>query len=94
MRARWIGTGIESYEQLTQQGDVGLGAENYHYSVMVRCPVCDDLHIVDHRWTWDQATLTITPSVAVGPWSRADNVEHFCHWNLTNGEFLIHGDTR
>jgi hypothetical protein len=69
-------------------GSVAVGAENYHHNILVICPVCHDLHIVDpERWTLNEATLTISPSVLV------INYRGICHWNLTNGEFIIHGDS-
>lgn len=96
MKARWIGEGIESYEALTQPGDIGIGAENYHGNLMVCCPCCGQLHVVTiHEgqgplcWAWDQSTLTLSPSVRVGPSYRGV----VCHWNITAGEFIIHGDS-
>jgi hypothetical protein len=94
MKARWIAADIDTYEALTQPGDIAIGAENFHYNLMVNCPVCYDLHVVnitqpDSRahWDWDQATLTLSPSVRVMCCAET------CHWNLTHGEFIIHGDS-
>lgn len=96
MNARWIGSDIDTCEKLTEPGDIGIGAENYHHSLMVNCPICHRLHVVDiigstypnPRWTWDQSSLTASPSYKLTHHTGA-----VCHWNITNGEWVIHGDS-
>jgi Family of unknown function (DUF6527) len=90
MKGRFCGIGIGSGDDLEQPGDFGFGAENYHFNFMVCCPVCHDLHLASvavGRWKWEQATMTLSPSVKVTSYRGV------CHWNLTNGEFIIHGDS-
>jgi Family of unknown function (DUF6527) len=97
VKARWIGTDVGSCADLPQPGDIAIGAENYHDCLMVKCPICHRLHVVDiigstypnPRWKWDQSTLTMVPSLRVGPYDDGT----ICHWNLTNGEFIIHSDS-
>lgn len=97
MRARFIGHGVDTYEALTVPGDMAIGAANYHYCLMVCCPICHDLHVVDikgstypnPRWTFDEATLSLSASLAVNQGSLTE----CCHWSLDNGEFTIHGDS-
>ena len=95
-RARYLGAGISTYATLDQTGDVAIGAWNYHENVMVRCPVCDTLHVVPTfdstgsysvRWNWYPQTVTLAPSV------RVSGHRGVCHWTLTNGIFTIHGDS-
>lgn len=96
MRARWIGTDIVTRETLTQTGDVGIGADNYHFHLLVRCPICDDLHPVPipcstgtrEPWAFNVATITLSPSVRVAAGHRG-----VCHWTLTNGVFTLHADS-
>ncbi|MDB5095481.1 MAG: hypothetical protein JWO85_3582 [Candidatus Eremiobacteraeota bacterium] len=97
MTARFIGKDVDSFEALSLPGDIAIGADNYHRCLMVNCPICHRLHVVDimgstypnPRWTWDEATLTASPSYKLT--SGCDGA--ICHWNLTNGEFIIHGDS-
>jgi hypothetical protein len=94
MKARWIGENVvDGFETFVVPGDVGTGAENWHYNVLVCCPVCHELHVVEthepKRWEWNRTALTITPSYM----TRGGGREGVCHWNLTNGEFIIHGDS-
>jgi hypothetical protein len=96
VNARWIGDGIEDRAWLPEPGDIGIGAANYHHCLMVHCPICHWLHVVDivgstypnPRWTWDKATLTASPSYKL--WDHTGAV---CHWTLTNGVFIIHEDS-
>lgn len=95
MKAHWIGTGIKTCADLTQPGDIGIGAENYHHDLLVICPLCESLHVAAltdeggrKPWGWNQDTLTLTPSYKC--WTHNGGI---CHWNLTNGEFVIHGDS-
>lgn len=101
MKARWVGTAIGGGEKsadeiLREPGDIGIGAENYHFCLLVCCPVCGEMHAVDivgstypnPRWSWDGITLTAAPSFKV---TRFDGA--ICHWTLTNGEFTIHEDS-
>lgn len=95
MLARWSGTNIGSGRALSACGDVGIGAENYHFNLLVRCPVCADIHVVPIpcstggriSWEFNVATITLSPSV------RIDGHRGVCHWTLTNGVFVIHTDS-
>jgi|SRR6185503_3477459 len=92
MNARWMGTDIDHYAVLSRPGDVGIGAENYHFNLMVCCPVCEALHVVTiapaaNRWRFDQAAMTLVPSV------RVTHSLGVCHWNLTDGVFIVHADS-
>lgn len=93
MKARFIGT-TGTFDDLPQPGDIAIGHPNYHGGLMVNCPICHRLHVVNFtdpartKWDWDQATLTLFPSVAID-----QGTDNCCHWNLTNGEFIIHGDS-
>ena len=104
MKARWAGAAIGGGEKsareiLMQPGDIGLGAENYHYNLLVNCPICRELHVVDieggvgpsggpGRWSWDGLALTAAPS-----YKLTHHTGEICHWTLTNGEFTIHPDS-
>ncbi|HEY5590705.1 MAG TPA: hypothetical protein VIK55_06765 [Paludibacter sp.] len=46
------------------------------------CPGCHTGHFFDKRWTLDEATKTVKPSMNV------NNEE--CHFNITNGEIIYH----
>ena len=89
MKARWmgenIGNGFEVIE--AEPGNIGRGAENWHNYLLVCCPVCHRLHVVDERWKFDRRALTLTPSV------KCEGHRGVCHWNLTNGEFIVHADS-
>jgi hypothetical protein len=93
MKARFIGS-TGSFDDLPKPGDIAIGHPNYHGGLMVNCPVCHGLHVVNFtdanrlRWDWGQATLTLSPSVKITHHDRT-----ICHWNLINGEFIIHGDS-
>lgn len=95
MRARWLGSDIVTRETLPEPGDVGIGADNYHFNLLVRCPVCHGLHPVPipcstgdrEPWEFNVATITLAPSVRV-----AGN-RGVCHWTLTNGVFTIHSES-
>ncbi len=96
MNARFVGKNIGQWRDLPQPGDIAIGAENYHHGLMVNCPVCHDLHVVNipgghsgFAWRWDEATLTLTPSVVF----TGGRPVRRCHWNLTNGVFVIHADS-
>jgi hypothetical protein len=96
VKARWLGDDLDSYEDLEKPGDIGIGAENYHYGLMVQCPVCYELHVAPIRndqgyrvvWEWNQSTLTLSPSYRCESPQRG-----VCHWNLTNGDFIVHSDS-
>jgi hypothetical protein len=93
MKARWMGTDLASSDDVPEKGDIGLGAANYHGGLMICCPVCGWLDVINCtdpnrlKWDWDQATLTLSPSVKVTAGAS------ICHYNLTNGVFIIHGDS-
>lgn len=100
MKARFIGKDVSTFAALTEVGDMAIGAENYHHNLMVRCPICHQLHVVDlttgtgprggpGRWTFDEATLSLSASLAVNQGSSTN----YCHWSLNNGEFTIHADS-
>lgn len=99
MNARWMGEGITDTRDLKEPGDIGIGAENYHLSLLVRCPVCHRSHIAAIQtstggapvWSWDQSTLTLSPSYRTE--RTFGDGQGVCHWNLTNGVFQIHGDS-
>lgn len=101
MKARFVGTNVGTCATLTQPGDVALGAENYHFCLMVNCPVCHELLVVDivgsthptPRWVFDKATLTLTGNGGSSSVMVNGGTDHSCHWNLTNGEFIIHADS-
>ncbi|MDE2106891.1 MAG: hypothetical protein KGL39_57280 [Patescibacteria group bacterium] len=87
---------IEDPDQLAEPGQMGIGADNYHRCLCVNCPICHRLHVVDiigstypnPRWTFDRNTMTVSPSYKLTHWTGA-----ICHWNITNGEWVIHGDS-
>jgi len=93
MQARWIGPGIENPESLTQVGDIATGAENYHGNLLVRCPICEDVHVISINkgdgvgWQWNESTLTIAPS------AKITGQNGVCHWTLTKGFFVIWPDS-
>ena len=100
MKARFLGHDVNQYAMLTEPGDMAIGAANYHHNLMVRCPICHRLHVVDittgtkpsggpGRWTFDEATLTLSASFACNQGSLTE----YCHWSLANGEFTIHPDS-
>jgi hypothetical protein len=100
VNARWIGTDIGESDKLTQVGDIAIGAANYHAHFMVLCPCCERLHVVrindeggsGPSWSWNQETLTLSPSVRVTyPTLKGEGPT--CHWTLTNGVFNIHPDS-
>jgi hypothetical protein len=100
MKARFIGENVDTRDVLTEPGDIALAAANYHGGLMVKCPVCHDLHVINFTdmarlcWSWDRSSLTLSPSFkATMPPLVAGNPNDVCHWNLTNGEFVIHGDS-
>lgn len=88
-----MGTDLASGDDVPERGDIGIGAENYHGGLMIRCPLCGYLDVINFadpnrmRWDWNQSTLTLSPSVMVTA------AKAICHYNLTNGEFVIHGDS-
>lgn len=91
-----MGTDIVTREQLDRPGDVGIGADNYHFSLIVRCPICEDIHVIaipcsigNPRlvWEFNVSTLTVVPSF------RAAGHRGVCHFTLTNGVFTIHADS-
>lgn len=95
MQARFIGVNIESGDQLPNPGDIGIGAANYHHSLLVRCPHCSELEVVNIVpgvgklcWTWDQSTLTMHPSYLIQHYTGC-----VCHWTLVNGVFTIYPDS-
>ena len=47
------------------------------------CPACGRGHYFDKRWTLDEKSKTVTPSMNV------NNEE--CHFNITNGKIIYHG---
>ncbi len=96
MKARWMGTDLASPKDVPEPGDIGIGAANYHHCLLVNCPICHQLHVVDikgstypePRWMFDPTSLTVSPSYKLTHHTRA-----ICHWNLTNSEWVIHGDS-
>lgn len=99
MMARWMGEGIAALSDLKEPGDIGIGAENYHFSLLVRCAVCHRGHVAAIPtstggapvWQWNPSTLTLSPSYRTEFVGGA--LVGVCHWNLTDGEFIIHGDS-
>lgn len=93
MKARFIGFDLASHNDVPEPGDIGIGAANYHGGLMIRCPICGYLDVINFtdpnrlKWDWDQSTLTLSPSVKV---TAAGSI---CHYNITNGEFIIHADS-
>lgn len=63
-------------------------------SLLVFCLGCDSVHVIPvPRWTWDGngEVPTVTPSVSI-KWGNAPDSRH-CHFNVTNGQIVYHGDT-
>jgi len=94
MKARYIGENIGCQASLEQAGDVGIGAANYHFSLLARCPICFDLHIapLDPKsypsvWQWNESTITLQPSL------RTEGPRGVCHWSLIKGVFTIWPDS-
>lgn len=91
VKARFLGWQPHN-EPTLEVGDVYTfhGPLDIDY-IVVRCPICHGLENVSinaGRWAWNEATLTLTPSVKVTHHTGA-----ICHWNFTNGEFIVHGDS-
>jgi uncharacterized protein DUF6527 len=95
LQARWIGSDIKGQEALTQAGDIAVDAENYHSDLIVRCPICDEVHLISinkdtHHvatWQFNERTLTLNPSAKITSYYGV------CHWTLTNGLFVIWPDS-
>lgn len=90
MRARFLGWQPHN-EPTLEVGDVYTFHGPTADYIAVRCPFCSGLEVVSinaGRWAWDESTLTLSPSVMVTHHTGA-----ICHWNLTNGEFIIHPDS-
>lgn len=94
MQARWIGNDIAKGARFHTPGDIGRGTENYHNALMVCCPHCGQLEIVNTTdpnrlcWGWDQSTLTLHPSYHI---KHHDGL--ICHWTLVNGIFTVAPDS-
>ena len=85
MKATWI----KDFDLIeAAPGNIGRRQRNWGPWLLVCCPVCHYLHLVDERWAWNQETLTLSPSYRCDAGQRG-----VCHWNLTNGEFIVHGDS-
>ncbi len=95
LKARWIGSGIKDQDALMQAGDIGIGAENYHGNLLVRCPICGEVHPISinkdphhgSAWQWNERTCTLSPSMKITSYYGV------CHWTLTNGMFIIWTDS-
>ena len=79
---------------MTQPGDIGVGAANYQFGLIVRCPVCDKIIVIPlnkelHNITWqfNESNLTLQPSV------RTETSRGICHWSLTKGKFILYMDS-
>lgn len=95
MNARFLGWQPHN-EPTLEIGDVYTfhGPLDIDY-ICLRCPICHDLESVSINrgiegkgWTWNESTRTLSPSVKVSHHTGA-----ICHWTLTDGIFIIHGDS-
>lgn len=99
--------GLSHHKEPGSIGVTSPANEYYPSCVLVRCPHCNSVHDVpysaDHYkggrsgpvWGWDEASVTLTPSVncQLGPMQGHEPPIQRCHFNLTNGEIIMHNDS-
>jgi len=63
------------------------------YTLLFRCPGCDDLHSVNQKWDWNgnKEAPTLSPSVLVTYKSEGEIVA-ICHSFVVDGKFQYLSD--
>ncbi len=97
MKARFLGKiKYEQQHDVMEIGDCAIFSDGpWNGEFVARCPICHGWHTVPVArergyngpvWEWNETALTLSPSVKV-------TAIAVCHYNLTNGEWIIHDDS-